>query len=100
MLQRYVLNTFTPLCNLTEYQARQRVTAGERNPRNAVDISYDEHTPFEICSATYTPIYRGSPSVSCPYTHAVYLPEFKGNLDPLVELSEIGAVATGLPAPW
>ncbi|KAJ7634767.1 coatomer subunit alpha-2 [Roridomyces roridus] len=81
-------------------QARQRIAAGERNPRNAVDITYDEFTPFEICAASYTPIYKGSSAVYCPYMNAAYLPEFKGKLDPLIEMTEIGAVASGLPAPW
>ncbi|KAK0449697.1 coatomer WD associated region-domain-containing protein [Desarmillaria tabescens] len=81
-------------------QARQRIAAADRNPRNAVEITYDEFTPFEICAATYTPIYKGSPSVRCPYTDAAYLPQFKGKLDPLTQLTEIGAAASGLPAPW
>jgi coatomer protein complex subunit alpha (xenin) len=81
-------------------QARQRIAAGDRNPRNAVEISYDEFSPFDICAATYTPIYKGSPSVHCPYTDAAYLPQFKGHLDPLVQLAEIGGSASGLPASW
>jgi len=81
-------------------KARQRIAAGERNPRNAVEITYDEFTSFEICAASYTPIYKGSPSVQCPYTNASYLPQFKGSLDPLTELTEIGATASGMPAPW
>lgn len=80
-------------------QARQRIAAGERNPRDAVEVAYDQFTEFEICAATYTPIYRGSPSVRCPYTDAAYLPEFRGKLDSLVQLAEIGAPASGLPAP-
>ncbi|KAK7435504.1 hypothetical protein VKT23_019626 [Stygiomarasmius scandens] len=80
--------------------ARQRIAAGERNPRDTVEVSYDEYTPFEICAASYTPIYRGSPTTHCPYTDASYLPQFKGNLDSLINLTEIGAVASGLPAPW
>ncbi|KZT25720.1 coatomer subunit alpha-2 [Neolentinus lepideus HHB14362 ss-1] len=79
--------------------ARQRIAAGERNPRDAVEISYDQFTEFEICAATYTPIYKGSSSVRCPYTDAAYLPEFAGRLDPLTQLTEIGAPASGLPAP-
>ncbi|KDQ58434.1 hypothetical protein JAAARDRAFT_128617 [Jaapia argillacea MUCL 33604] len=79
--------------------ARQRIAAGDRNPRDAVEISYDEFTEFDICAATYTPIYKGSPSVRCPYTDASYLPEFTGKLDPLTHLTEIGASASGLPAP-
>lgn len=80
-------------------KARQRIAAGDRNPRNTVETSYDEFTEFEICAATYTPIYKGSPSVRCPYTDAAFLPELKGKLDPLMELTEIGATASGLPAP-
>ncbi|OBZ67767.1 Coatomer subunit alpha [Grifola frondosa] len=64
-------------------QARQRIAAGDRNPRNAVEISYDEFTDFEICAASFTPIYKGSPSTRCPYTDAAFLPEYKGKLDPL-----------------
>jgi len=82
------------------YQARQRIAAGDRNPRNAVEISYDEFTPFQICAGTFTPIYKGSPLVHCPFTDAAYLPEHKGKLDPLMELTEIGAAASGLPAAW
>ncbi|KAH8113922.1 coatomer subunit alpha-2 [Phellopilus nigrolimitatus] len=80
-------------------QARQRIAAGDRNPRNAVEIDYDEFTEFEVCAASFTPIYKGSPSVTCPYTGASYLPDYKGKLDPLLELTEIGAAASGLPAP-
>jgi coatomer protein complex subunit alpha (xenin) len=80
-------------------QARQRIAAGDRNPTNAVSIAYDEFTEFEICAASYTPIYKGSPSVRCPYTDGAYLPEFKGKLDPLTQLTEIGATSSGLPAP-
>ncbi|KAJ6495248.1 coatomer WD associated region-domain-containing protein [Mycena sanguinolenta] len=81
-------------------QMRQRIAAGDRNPRNTVEISYDEFTAFDICAASFTPIYKGSPAVHDPYTNQAYLPEFKGKLDPLAQLAEIGAVASGLPAPW
>ncbi|PPR00758.1 hypothetical protein CVT24_000783 [Panaeolus cyanescens] len=80
--------------------AQQRIQAGNRNPRNAIEILYDEFTPFEICAASYTPIYKGSPAVHCPYTDAAYLPQYKGTLDPLLQLTEIGASASGLPAAW
>ncbi|KAJ8487673.1 hypothetical protein ONZ45_g14253 [Pleurotus djamor] len=80
--------------------ARQQIAAGERNPRNAVEITYDEFTQFEICAASYTPIYKGSPMVHCPYTNASFHPQYKGQLDPLTQLTEIGATASGLPAPW
>jgi coatomer protein complex subunit alpha (xenin) len=80
--------------------ARQRIAAGDRNPRNAVEIAYDEFTSFEICAASLTPIYKGSPAVHCPYTDAPYQPKYKGQLDVLTQLTEIGATVSGLPAPW
>ncbi|KAI0078368.1 coatomer subunit alpha-2 [Panus rudis PR-1116 ss-1] len=80
-------------------QARQRIAAGDRNPRDAVEIDFDQFTEFEICAASYTPIYKGSPSVRCPYTDAAYQPRYKGKLDALVQLTEIGASSSGLPAP-
>ena len=80
-------------------KARQRIAAGDRNPRNAVEIDYDEFTEFEVCAASYTPIYKGSSAVRCPYTDAAYLPEYKGQLDSLIQLTEIGAPSSGLPAP-
>ncbi|KAI0035489.1 coatomer subunit alpha-2 [Vararia minispora EC-137] len=80
-------------------QARQRIAAGDRNPHDAIEVDYDEFTPFEVCAASFVPIYRGQPAIRCPYTHAAFKPEFKGMLDPLTELTEIGAVASGLPAP-
>ncbi|KAF8637893.1 hypothetical protein AX17_002516 [Amanita inopinata Kibby_2008] len=81
-------------------QARQRIAAGDRNPRNAVDIAYDEHTSFEVCAVSYSPIFKGSPCVRCPYTDASYLPQYQGSLDPLTQVTEIGAAASGLPAAW
>ncbi|KZV85020.1 Coatomer, alpha subunit [Exidia glandulosa HHB12029] len=80
-------------------KARTVVAAGQRNPRNAIDIAYDETAEFEICAATYVPLYKGSPAVHCPYTGAAYVPECKGQLDPLTHLAEIGAPTAGLPAP-
>jgi len=80
-------------------QARQRITAADRNPTNAVTITYDPASDFTICAASYTPIYQGTLSVRCPYTDASFLPEYKGKLDPLTQLTIIGAAGTGLPAP-
>ena len=84
---------------LTLPQARQRIAAGDRNPRDAVEISYDEFTDFEICAGSYTPIYKGSPLVKDPFTWACFLPDYLGKLSPLTEVTEIGAHASGLPVP-
>jgi len=76
--------------------ARAVIAAGDRNPRDAVEFSYDQFTEFNICAASFTPIYKGSPSVKCPYTGAHYLPRYQGMLDPLLHLTQIGAPASGL----
>jgi coatomer protein complex subunit alpha (xenin) len=84
---------------LTGKQAKQRIAAAERNPRNAVEVAYDDSREFEICAATYTPIYKGTPAARCPYTDAAYQTRFEGKLDSLMNLTVIGAPAAGLPAP-
>ena len=80
-------------------QARQRVAAGERNSRDAVEIELDEFTPFDICGASFAPVYRGQAVVRRPYTDAAFKSEFRGLLDTLITLTEIGAAVSGLPAP-
>ncbi len=67
--------------------------------RETVDISYDESVDFEICAASYTPIYKGSPSVKDPYTGACFLEDYLGQLCPLTGVTKIGAPASGLPMP-
>ncbi|CAE6420726.1 unnamed protein product [Rhizoctonia solani] len=78
-------------------KAREVIAQGDRNPLDSVEISYDEFTEFEICAISYTPIYKGSASVRCPFTRASFLPEYKGKICPLTLVTEIGASASGLP---
>jgi coatomer protein complex subunit alpha (xenin) len=80
-------------------QAKSLVSAGERNPRNAVESPLNEQDNYDICAATLTPIFRGSSAVTCPYTGATYLPQFNGLLDPLLGIAKLGAAGSGLPAP-
>ncbi|WVQ79748.1 hypothetical protein IAT38_001848 [Cryptococcus sp. DSM 104549] len=77
-------------------QARAVLTQGDRNPRDAHEIAYDQHTPFDICPASLTPIYEGSPSVSSAYTGAKYLPEYKGRVCVVDEISQVGLAGTGI----
>jgi coatomer protein complex subunit alpha (xenin) len=79
--------------------ARSVITEADRQPRDAIEISYDEFTEFDICAASYTPIYKGSPSAKDPFTGATFLPEYKGKLCPLTDVTVIGATASGLPSP-
>ncbi|KAG8893614.1 hypothetical protein FRC01_013476, partial [Tulasnella sp. 417] len=78
--------------------ARQVMNAGQ-NGRDTVELSYNEFTEFDVCAASYTPIYKGSPLVKDPFTGACFLPDYLGKLSPLTEVTEIGANASGLPIP-
>ncbi|KAG9045365.1 hypothetical protein FS837_006434 [Tulasnella sp. UAMH 9824] len=78
--------------------ARQVMNAGQ-NGRDTVEISYNEFTEFDVCAASYAPIFKGSPLVKDPFTGACFLPDYLGKLSPLTEVTEIGAHASGLPIP-
>jgi len=75
---------------------RKILAACEKTPTDAYDLKYDEHNPFDVCAATFTPIYRGKPVVKCPLSGACYLPEFKGQLCRVTEVTEIGKDCLGL----
>lgn len=68
----------------------------ERTPTNAVDVEYDQHAEFDICAASFTPIYAGQPFVQDPFTGAKYHPQYKGEVDRISGVTEIGAPASGL----
>ncbi|KAH7294458.1 hypothetical protein KP509_27G001800 [Ceratopteris richardii] len=77
-------------------KARQVLAACEKNARDEVELNYDPRNPFTVCGATFTPIYKGSKDVSCPYCSARFVPDFAGNICNICELSVIGADASGL----
>jgi coatomer protein complex subunit alpha (xenin) len=77
-------------------QARRVKTAAERNPSDAIEIDFDQFADFEICAASHTPIYGGSPSVSCPFDGVKYHARFKGTVCRVCEVCQVGAPASGL----
>lgn len=40
------------------FQTRRILAACEKNPVDQHEIKYDQHNPFDICAATFVPIYR------------------------------------------
>jgi len=40
--------------------ARQVLGACEKTPVDEVQVNYDPRNPFDVCTLTFTPIYRGS----------------------------------------
>jgi coatomer protein complex subunit alpha (xenin) len=64
--------------------------------RDAIEIAFDPYAEFDICCETFTPIYKGEPSVSEELVGAIYKPEFKGQICRLTKITTIGAPASGL----
>ncbi|RNA31962.1 coatomer subunit alpha [Brachionus plicatilis] len=77
-------------------QTRKILAACERSPTNVHELRYDEYNPFDICAASYVPIYRGKPVEKCPLSGACYMPEFKGQLCRVTQATEIGKDTIGL----
>ncbi|OOQ85017.1 putative coatomer subunit alpha [Penicillium brasilianum] len=77
-------------------QAKKIKAQCERNPQDAIDIEFDQFAEFDICAASFTPIFSGSPCVTDPFTGAKYHEQYKGSVCRISEVTEIGAPASGL----
>ncbi|XP_059529883.1 coatomer subunit alpha isoform X2 [Myotis daubentonii] len=77
-------------------QTRKILAACEKNPTDAYQLNYDMHNPFDICAASYQPIYRGKPVEKCPLSGACYSPEFKGQICRVTTVTEVGKDVIGL----
>ncbi|KAF8424017.1 coatomer WD associated region-domain-containing protein [Tirmania nivea] len=76
--------------------ARKIKVHGERNAHDAIEVEYDSFAEFEICAASLTPIYAGSPLEQCPYDGSKYKPEYKGSVCRICNVCGIGSPASGL----
>ncbi|EGC37596.1 hypothetical protein DICPUDRAFT_30022 [Dictyostelium purpureum] len=65
-------------------------------PADAPQVNYDERNPFVVCAHSFTPIYKGSALVKCPYCSSCYLPQYKGKVCAICQISEIGKETQGL----
>ncbi|CAG0901661.1 unnamed protein product [Darwinula stevensoni] len=77
-------------------QARKILQVCDKSPLDESRLHYDEHNPFTICGASYVPIYRGKPEVTCPFCNTSYLPEFEAQLCRVCTVSEVGKKVSGL----
>ncbi|KFM03458.1 Coatomer subunit alpha, partial [Aptenodytes forsteri] len=77
-------------------QTRKILSACEKNPTDTYQLNYDMHNPFDICAASYRPIYRGKPVEKCPLSGACYCPEFHGQICRVTTVTEIGKDVIGL----
>lgn len=84
------------LSPLSSPQTRKILSACEKNPTDAHQLNYDMHNPFDICAASYRPIYRGKPVEKCPLSGACYCPEFKGQICRVTTVSPVLQRAPGV----
>ncbi|KAJ3041599.1 hypothetical protein HK097_002233 [Rhizophlyctis rosea] len=77
-------------------QARKIQAVCERTEVDEVPLEYDQYNPFVTCGISFTPIYRGSPSVECPYCKSGFKPEFRGRVCPTCDVAQIGGEGTGV----
>lgn len=95
-------------------QAKKVLQSCDKSPTNAVDMDYDAHNPFKVCAESFTPIYKGTPSVrasslsvsfvvftlhiqeECPYCGAHYLPKFNGMVCNICQVAKVGKDCAGL----
>ncbi|KAI6240458.1 Coatomer subunit alpha [Aphelenchoides fujianensis] len=75
---------------------RKMLAVAERENTNAIELTYDEHNPFVICSRTFVPIYRGKPVEKCAFCGASYLPAHRGSVCDVCQVARIGGEASGL----
>ncbi|KAG9388893.1 Coatomer protein [Pyrenophora tritici-repentis] len=71
-------------------QAKRVKTIAERNPSDVIEIDFDQFADFDICAASYTPIYSGMPSVTSPYSGAKYHARYKGTVCRIDGITQIG----------
>lgn len=78
-------------------QMRKVLAACEKGGlRDELELAYDEHNPFTICSASLRPIYKGKPLCHCPLCSAGYAPDFQGSVCKVCLVAEVGKDAIGL----
>uniref|UniRef100_A0A673X3R1 Coatomer subunit alpha n=1 Tax=Salmo trutta TaxID=8032 RepID=A0A673X3R1_SALTR len=77
-------------------QTRKILAACEKTLTDAHQLNYDPHNPFDLCAASYTPLYRGRPVEKCPLSGACYCPPYKGQVCRVTQVTEIGKDVIGL----
>lgn len=77
-------------------QTRKILQACDKTPTDEHQLQYDEFNPFDICPATFTPIYRGQEKEDCPFCQAKYQKSHKDQLCKICQVGLIGKSVQGL----
>merc|ERR1711871_625935 len=77
-------------------KAQKVLQKSEQQGRNEFAIDYDEMNPFSLDCEKLKPIYKGTPSIRCPYCASIFSPESKGRVCPTCKLCSVGQETVGL----
>ncbi|KAI9740819.1 MAG: hypothetical protein M1818_004424 [Claussenomyces sp. TS43310] len=76
--------------------AKKIKAQSERNPSDSHEIDYDQFAEFDICAASHTPIYSGTPHEVCAFDGSKYHSKYKGTVCTVCEVCEVGKRGSGL----
>lgn len=76
--------------------ARKIKAACERNPNDTHEIEFDQFAEFDVCAASHTPIYSGSPFEVCAFDGSKYQAKYKGTVCAVCGVCEVGKNGSGL----
>lgn len=77
-------------------QARKIKSQCERNPNDTHEIEFDQFAEFDICAASFTPIYSGSAFEVCSFDGSKYHAKYKGTVCTVCGVCEVGKNGSGL----
>lgn len=80
----------------TRVKAQKVLQKSEQQGRNEFAIDYDEMNPFSLDCEKLKPIYKGTPSIKCPYCSSIFSPEFKGQVCSTCSMCSVGLDTVGL----
>lgn len=77
-------------------QAQKLKSKADSVSSDAIEIDFDPYAEFDICAKSFTPIYKGAPSVTEALVGAKYKAEYSGNICNITNITAIGTPASGL----
>lgn len=77
-------------------QAKKIRARSDTIASDAIEIDFDPYADFDICCASFTPIYKGEEEVSEALVGAKYKVEYKGLVCRITNITCVGVPASGL----
>ena len=69
---------------------QEDLQACDKSPQDEHFLNHDEYNHFDICAASFVPIYKGRKCETASILSAKYMPEFKGQVCRVDGVSQIG----------